>query len=194
MRKKSLNVKEQNEKRLRVAFRILIISAVLVVIGSFIIGLNFLVKDLYLSFILDFIGSSFLFSAGLAFLLFFLYCIFVITFFNPQQLKRSSVIKFALGGGFTLIITVLLFNFTVTEAKNSIQDIKAYSNGDWQVKDLVVTDIYRGRRPSKIVLIETSEGQMTLHWENFLVYKGQKYRFTYLDTTNTIIEIEQITD
>ena len=35
---------------------------------------------------------------------------------------------------------------------------------------------------------------MTLFFEDFLLYEGEKYRFTYLDATNTIIKVEKITD
>jgi hypothetical protein len=74
--------------------------------------------------------------------------------------------------------------------------MKNYSNGEWQVKDLLVMDVYRGggSSPSRIVLIETGEGEMTLHFESFLIYEGQKYRFRYLDATNTVIKVEKITD
>lgn len=195
MKKKSFKLtKEQNENRLRIIIRFLIIISVLVTIGATLIGLNLFVRDLYISFVLDFIGTSFLFATALAVLLFFLYLVFVITAFNPQGLKKSSVIKFAFGGVFTLIITIFLFNFTITEAIKSIQDMSDYSNGDWQVKDLFVTDVYRGSGLSDIVLIETDEGEMILHWESFRIYTGEKYRFTYLDATNTIIKVEKVTD
>ncbi len=72
--------------------------------------------------------------------------------------------------------------------------MKDYSNGEWQVKDLLVMDVYRGANSSRIVLIETGVGEMTLHWESFRIVEGQKYRFTYLDATNTIIKVEIITD
>ncbi|MBS4204328.1 hypothetical protein [Lederbergia citrea] len=150
--------------------------------------------DLYTAFILDFIGTSFLFATALTFCLFFLYFIFVITIFNPQRIKKSSVIKFAFGGIITLIITIFLLIFGVTEAEKSIQTMKDYTNGEWEVKDLLVTDIKRGSYPSRIVLIETGEGQMTLFFEDFLIYTGQKYRFTYLNATNTIIKVEKIAD
>ncbi|MBS4177651.1 hypothetical protein [Lederbergia citrea] len=192
MRKSFKLNKEQNEKRLRSIFRFLIIIIVLVIIGSTFIASNRFVTDLYTAFILDFIGTSFLFATALTFCLFFLYFIFVITIFNPQRIKKSSVIKFAFGGIITLIITIFLLIFGVTEAEKSIQTMKDYTNGEWEVKDLLVTDIKRGSYPSRIVLIETGEGQMTLFFEDFLIYTGQKYRFTYLNATNTIIKVEKI--
>ena len=45
-----------------------------------------------------------------------------------------------------------------------------------------------------IVLIETDKGEMALFFEDFLIYEGEKYRFTYLDATNTIIKVENIMD
>ena len=195
MRKKSLKVNnEQNEKRLRIIFRFLIIASVLVIIGVTCIASNRFVTNLYIAFVLDFIGTLFLFSTILTFCSFFLYTIFVITIFNPQGIKKSSVIKFVFGGIFTIIITLFLLIFGVTEAEKSIQDMKDYKNGKWEVKDLLVMDVYRGTRPSRIVLIETREGEMTLFFEDFLIYEGEKYRFTYLDATNTIIKVEKITD
>ncbi len=194
MRKKSLKVNnEQNEKRLRIIFRFLIIASVLVIIGVTCIASNRFVTNLYIAFVLDFIGTFFLFSTVLTFCSFFMYTIFVITIFNPQGIKKSSVIKFVFGGIFTIIITLFLLIFGVTEAEKSIQDMKDYKNSKWEVKDLLVMDVYRGARPSRIVLIETREGEMTLFFEDFLLYEGEKYRFTYLDATNTIIKVEKIT-
>ncbi|MFS0575782.1 hypothetical protein AB1K83_09110 [Sporosarcina sp. 179-K 3D1 HS] len=195
MRKKSIELnKEQNEKRLRIVKRFLIIAGIIAIIGSGIIAWNRSVTDLYTAFVLDFIGMSFLCVGALILCSFFLYLIFVIVVFNPQRIKKSSVIKFALGGIVTLLITILLLLITTNEARKSIQDMKDYSNGEWQVKDLLVTDVYRGTRRSTGVLIETSEGDMKLHWESFLIYEGQKYRFTYLEATNTILNVEVIRD
>lgn len=193
MRKKTLKVNnEQNEKRLRIIFRFLMIASIMVIIGATCITSNWYVKNLYTAFVLDFIGTSFLFAAFLTICSFFLYSIFVITIFNPQKIKKTSVTKFALGGIFTLIITISILFFGVTDAQKSIQDMKDYTNGKWKVKELLVTDVYRGGRPSRIVLIETNEGEMTLFFEDFLLYTGEKYRFTYLDATNTIINVEKI--
>ena len=147
MRKKSLKVNnEQNEKRLRIIFRFLIIASVLVIIGVTCIASNRFVTNLYIAFVLDFIGTFFLFSTVLTFCSFFMYTIFVITIFNPQGIKKSSVIKFVFGGIFTIIITIFLLIFGVTEAEKSIQDMKDYKNGKWEVKDLLVMDVYRGAR------------------------------------------------
>jgi hypothetical protein len=195
MRKKSLKVNnEQNEIRLRIIFLFLMIASVFVIIGVTCIASNWFVTNLYTAFVLDFIGTSFLFFTILTFCSFFLYTIFVITIFNPQGIKKSSLIKFVFGGIFTIIITLFLLIFGATEAEKSIQDMKDYKNGKWEVKDLLVMDVYRGTRPSRIVQFETGEGEMTLFFEDFLIYEGEKYRFTYLDATNTIIKVEKITD
>ena len=192
---KSLKVNnDQNEKRLRIIFRFLIVASFLVIIGVTCIASNWFVTNLYTAFVLDFIGTFFLFSTILTFCTFFLYTIFVITIFNPQGIKKSSLLKFVFGGIFTIIITLFLLIFGVTEAKKSIQDMKNYKNGKWEVKDLLVMDVYRGTRPSRIVQFETGEGEMTLFFEDFLLYEGEKYRLTYLDATNTIIKVEKITD
>ncbi|RST77254.1 hypothetical protein D4T97_001795 [Siminovitchia acidinfaciens] len=200
-RSRKLNNK-QNNKRLRIIFRFLIIASVMVMIGSTCILLNGFVTNLYTAFVLDFIGTFFLFTALLTICSFFLYSIFVITVFNPQRIKKSSVIKFALGGIFTAILTILLLFFGITEAKKSTQGMKDYANGKWEVEDLLVMDVYRGSRhhkgrlirPSEMVLIETSKGEMTLFFEDFRIYVGEKYRFTYLDATNTIIKVEKVID
>ena len=84
--------------------------------------------------------------------------------------------------------------FGVTEAEKSIQDMKNYKNGKWEVKDLLVMDVYRGTGPSRIVQFKTGEGEMTLFFEDFLIYEGERYRFTYLDATNTIIKVKKITE
>lgn len=194
MRRKSLALnKEQEKKRQRIIFRLLIITAIMVTIGGISIAWSIFVSDLYTAFILNSIGTSFLYTTALTLCSIFLYLFFIITIFNPQGIKKSSIIKFTFGGVFTLIISIFLLTFSVTETIKSIQDMKDYSNGEWQVKDLLVMDVYRGASPSRIVLIETSEGEMTLHWESFRIYEGQKYRLTYLDATNTIIKIEKIT-
>lgn len=195
MRKKSLGLnKNQNEKGLRIIFRFLIIISVMVMIGGIFIGRNMFVRDLYKAFVLNFIGTSFLYAGALIFCSLFLYLFFVITVFNPQKIKKPSVIKFAFGGIFTLIITIFLLIFSVTETAKSMEDMKDYSNGEWQVKELLVMDVYRGTRPSRIILIDTSEGTMSLHSEKIRIYEGQKYRITYLDATNTIIKVEKITE
>ncbi|MCM3744352.1 hypothetical protein M3193_09375 [Sporosarcina luteola] len=198
MRKKSLI--EQNKKRLRIIFLFLMVIMVLVIIGGIFITTNRFGTDLYKAFVYNFIGTSFLFAAGLTFCIFILYHVFLITVYNPQRIKKSSVIKFACSGIITLIFTIVLLTFGGTEAKKSIQSMKDYENGEWQVKDVLVTDIYRGSRGHKgsyrsnIVLIDTDIGEMTLYFEDFLIYKGEKYRFTYLDATNTIIKVENIID
>lgn len=204
MRKKSLKpTRGQDEKRLQIILRFLIIAFILVTIGITLIMWVMFTKDLYKAFVLDFIGTSFLFAAGLTICFFFLYLFFVITVLNPQRIKMASVIKFAFGGIFTLIITLFLLNSFVTFIFNSTKDMNSYTNGEWQMKELLVTDVYkssrgsrgtRGLRSTKTVLIHTSEGEMTLYWESFRIYKGKEYRFTYLDATNTIIKVEEVID
>lgn len=195
MGKKSLIVnKEQNEKRLRIIFRFMITASVTVILALVFMALNVFVTDLYKAFVYNFIAMSFLYAAALILCSFFLYGSIVITIFNPQRLKKSSVMKFAFGGIFTLIITIFILNFSVNETIKSIQDTRDYSNGEWQVKELLVKDVYRGPRRSRSILIQTIEGDMTLHGKNFRIYEGKKYRFTYLDATKTIIGFEKITD
>ncbi|MEK3937205.1 hypothetical protein MKY41_18010 [Sporosarcina sp. FSL W7-1349] len=193
MKKKSVKGnKEKNEKQLRIIFRFLLIPVVLVFIGTILITWNRSATDLYNAFVINFIGITFVYAAALVLCSFFLYLSFVITIYNPQKIKKSSVIKFAIGGIFTLLIAIFLLVFSGNETKKSIQDMRDYANGEWQVKELVVRDVYRGPRRSKNVLIETDEGEMILHGKSFRIYKGQPYRFTYLDATNTIIKVENI--
>ena len=195
MRKKSPTINiEQNEKRQRIFFRFLFIVPIMAIIVTIFAASKLFVKDLYAMFVIDSIVTTLLFATASILLSFFLYLFFVITVFNPQRLKKSSVIKFALGGILTLIITVFLLFFSITGTIKSIQDMKDYANSEWQVKDLLVMDVYRGGGSSRIVLIETGQGEMVLHRESFRIYKGQNYRFTYLDATNTIIKVEKMTD
>lgn len=194
MKKKRAAVTEaDNKRRQRVSYGILIVTAVLILLAAGFISWNwFIEKDLYRAFVINFIGTSFLIVGGLALCTFFLHLITIIVFKNPQRIKKSSVAKFAVGGIFTLSLVILFLFWGVNEARKSIEDIKAYANADWQVKDLVVTDVYRGSNPAKIILIDTAEGEMVLHWERFRIQKGQSYRFTYLDATKTIINVELI--
>ncbi|MBB4824962.1 putative nucleic acid-binding Zn ribbon protein [Sporosarcina luteola] len=193
MRKKSAMVTEaENKKRQRISYTILIITIVFLLIASGFLTWNwFVVKDLYKAFVINFIGTSFLITAGVGLCLFFLYLFTVIVFKNPQRIKKSSIIKFAVGGIFTLFIAISLFLYGANEARKSMQDLKDYSNAEWQVKDMVVTDVYRGGGGS-ITLIETEVGDMVIHYERFLIQEGQTYRFTYLEATKTIIDVEQI--
>ncbi|MDN4608777.1 hypothetical protein [Sporosarcina highlanderae] len=193
MGRKSLQINnDKKEKRLKLIYFFVIVGAIMALLGSTLIISKRSVSDLYKSFVLDFIGTTLLYAAALTLCSFFLYAIFVVVVLNPMDIKRSSVIKFAFGGIFTLIITVLILSFSVNEANKSIDDMKSYSNQEWQVKDLLVTDVYRGRRPSRLVLIDTTEGEMILHREKLKIYRGQHYRFTYLDKTKTIIKVEEL--
>ncbi|QTD39433.1 hypothetical protein [Sporosarcina sp. Te-1] len=196
MRKKGTRASEaENKKRQRISYVIMLVTMALVLIAGGLISWNwFVVKDLYTAFVINFIGMSFLIAAGLGFCVFFLYLITIIVFKNPQRIKRSSVAKFAVGGIFTFLIAIFLFFFGTTEAIKSIKDLKDYSNAEWQVKDLVVTDVNRGSPSYKIIFIETAEGEMVLHWERFRIQEGQSYRFTYLEATKTIINVEMTTE
>ncbi|WP_042148039.1 hypothetical protein [Paucisalibacillus sp. EB02] len=196
MRKKPNKANEKKNKiRERIIFRFLIIAVITVLVGSIFLAYNFFVGDLFTAFVLNFIGTSFLYTAALILCSFFLYLCFVITIFNPQRVKKSSVITFTFVGIITLIITIFLVKFSVSETTKGISDLADYSNGEWQVKELLVTDVYRGGyHTGPGALIDTEEGEMSLHWESFLIYAGEKYRFTYLDATNTIIKVERLTD
>lgn len=194
MRKKGARAtEEENNKRQRISFIILMITIVLTFIAAGLLTVNwFIVKDLYTGFVINFVGTSFLIAAGLGLCSFFLYLYTVIVFKNPQRLKKSSVVKFAIGWIITILVTITIFLFGANETKKSMQDIKAYANEKYIVKDLAVTDVYRGSATSKITLVETTEGEMVIHWERFLIQQGQTYRFTYLDATKTIIDFEMI--
>jgi len=194
MKKKRAAVTEaDNKRRQLVSYGILIVTGVLILLATGFITWNwFIEKDLVRAFVINFVGTSLLIAGGVALCVFFLHLIAIIVFKNPQRIKKSSVAKFAVGGIITLSIVIFLLFWGVNEARKSLEDMNAYANADWQVKDLVVTDVYRGSKPSKIILINTAEGEMVLHWERFRVQKGQTYRFAYLDATKTIINVELI--
>jgi hypothetical protein len=196
MRKKPIKTSDkENKKRERIIYTFLIITVITVIIGAFFVACKLFVADLYIAFVLDFLASSFLYAAGLLMCSFFLYLFFTITLFNPQRIKKSSVIKFAFSGVITLGLTILLLDFSVTETIKGVKDMNAYSNGEWKMKDLEVLDIYRGGYHNVGgPLIETKEGEMSLQWESFRINKGETYRFTYLDATKTIIKVEMVTD
>ncbi|WP_047983359.1 hypothetical protein [Ornithinibacillus californiensis] len=197
MRKKPLKTNEKmNNKRKRVIYLLLILLCITVLLGAiFIASSNWLVSDLYTAFVLSFIGISFLYVSGLILCTFFLYLCSVIVIFNPQKIKKSSVINFAIVGIITLVLSLFLLNVSVNESIKAFHDIEAYSNEEWQVKEMVVTGLYRGGglHNGPGVLIDTVEGELSLHWESSLIQVGEKYRFTYLDATNTIIDMEKIT-
>lgn len=194
MRKTTVKVNEkENNKRGKIVFRFLIIAGIAAFIGSLFLVWNFFVGDLYLAFVLNFIGTSFLYVAALVLCSFFLYLCFVITFFNPQRVKKALVITFTFCGIVVLIITIFVLRFSFNETTQAVSDLVDYSNGRWQVKELLVLDVYRGgyhNGPS--VLIDTEEGELSLHWENFVIYEGERYRFRYLDGSNTVIGVKRI--
>jgi Co/Zn/Cd efflux system component len=198
MTKKPLKTNEKkNNTRKRIIYLFLILLCITVLLGAiFIASSNWLVSDLYTAFVLSFIGISFLYISGLILCSFFIYLCFVITIFNPQKIKRSSVFNFAIVGVIALILSLFLLNVSVNESIKAFQDIEAYSNGEWQVKEMVVNGLYRGGglHNGPGVLIDTVEGELSLHWENSLIQVGEKYQFTYLDATNTIIEIEKVSE
>lgn len=193
MRNKSLKAEEKNKKRERMIYRFLILAGITLLLGAIFEISTWFVTNLYTIFVLDFITASFMYAAGLIFCSFFLYCCFVITIFNPQRVKKSKVIIFALVGIVTLALSVFLLIYSVNETMKATQDMADYSNGAWKVRELVVTDVYRGGyHNGPGVLIDTIEGELSLHWESFLIYTGEKYRFTYLDATNTVIKVERL--
>lgn len=187
---KSKPDQNQNEKRLRIIFRLLMIAVVMIIIAYISSASKLFINTLYATFISDSITMSFLIIAFLTLCSLLLYGFFIIIVFNPDRLKKSPYIKFVFGGIFTLTITALLAYFGITEITKMILDVEDHSAGESRVQDLLVTGVTRGR----VLLIDTVEGEMYLSWEDFRIHEGQTYRFTYLDATNTIIEVEQLID
>jgi hypothetical protein len=196
LKRKSQKASEkQNKKREKIIFVKLIIIGITVLIGSSVLVYNFFEGDLYTAFVLDLVGKSFLYAAALLFCSFILYLCFTITVINPQRVKLNKVIAFASVGIITLILTIFLVRFSFNEITKGTTDLSAYSKGEWQVQELLVTDVYRGGyHTGPGVLIDTMEGEMSLHWENSFINVGENYRFTYLDATNTIIKVERVAD
>lgn len=173
--------------------RFAIYLLILIGVGGIIHFLNtFGFKDLYKAFIFSRLNLFMIFILSLSLSSFFLCLFYVIVIRNPQQIKLPSLVKYAASGVIALIITIIVIFYGVIETKKSIVDMKSYSEEEWQVEDLVVTELFRATSRPRTVYIKTAEGELTLHWEKFTIFEGETYRFTFLKETKTIVAVENM--
>jgi hypothetical protein len=78
----------ENRKRERKIYVFVFVMVAFVLLGGAFISLRiFFAADVYHAFIYDWIGTAFLYLAGMTLLLFFIYFILVITIKNPQNIS-----------------------------------------------------------------------------------------------------------
>jgi hypothetical protein len=180
-----------NRKRERIIYGFLIVMSAFVLSGAASIGLRmFFATDLYHAFTYDWIGTAFLYLAGMTLILFFIYCCLVITIKNPQKISKNQVFVWGGTGIICLAIGVFIFHELSSLTINSVRDMKDYSNGVMKVDYLKVVDVYTGGRPS-LALITTEEQELTLLLNPFWIEEGKTYRFTYMERTGNILNVEE---
>lgn len=193
MKKKQLRRKidtEMNRKRFRIIFIILIVAAIFIFVGGTFIGLRDLfIPDLHYVLLFEMLGTVGLYSGCLILCAFFLYICFVITIKNPQKLKRPKVFTFATIGVIVLIFSLWFVRFSSQELMAESKALKDYKEGNWMVKELYVKDVYGPDLHSNLTILETEEGDFLLYWKHFQIPRGKTYRITYLESTQTIVEI-----
>nr|WP_257989811.1 hypothetical protein [Bacillus infantis]MCR6609545.1 hypothetical protein [Bacillus infantis] len=180
-----------NRKRERMIYVFLIAMAAFVLSGGAFISLRiFFAEDFYHAFIYDWIGTAFLYLAGMTLLLFFIYFSLVITIKNPQNISKNQVFAWAGTGIICLALAVFVFYEFSSLTMNSVRDMKDYANGVMKIEDLKVVDVYTGGQPD-IVLIETEEQELSLLLNVFRIEEGETYQFTYMERTGNILNVEQ---
>lgn len=181
----------------RVSIIFLITCIILIMLGGvFHFIRKYIITNTYKYFIYDVLTTSTLLIAGLVLCFYFIFLIGVIVLANPVNLKRIIVIRWAFVGVFVLILTGILFNYSISFVVDRALDIEDYENGDWKVEDLEVLHIYhgsyyRGRKRVSLIL-ETKTGDLFLPRELAPVRVGKSYRFTYLERSGHILEMEEI--
>ncbi|MED4018847.1 hypothetical protein [Sutcliffiella cohnii] len=182
-----------NKRRWRVILVFVFAFATCIAIGgAFLIFRDLVYPDMYYVLLFDLIGMVGLYMGAIFLCAFFLYLFFIIVFINPQRIKRSKVLKFAAAGMVVFIFTVWVVGFSSQEISRDSQAFQDYKEGNWTVKELLVRDIYGPNKRSNITILETDEGDMVLYWRPFRIYRDQIYRFTYLDKTKVVLEVEQV--
>jgi hypothetical protein len=73
---------------------------------------------------------------------------------------------------------------------NSVRDMKDYANGVMKIVDLKVVDVYTGGDPDT-ALIKTEEQELSLLLNIFRIEEGETYRFTYMERTGNILNVEK---
>jgi energy-coupling factor transporter transmembrane protein EcfT len=179
-----------NRKRLINIYGFLIVIVAFVLSGGVFTGLRiFFATELYHAFIYDWIGTALLYLAGLTLLLYFIYGSLVITIKNPQKIKKKQVFSWGGIGIICLALGGFIFHELSSITINSVRDMKDYSNGVMKIEELKVVDVYTGGH-SEIALIETEEQELSLLLNGYRIEEGQTYRFTYLERTGTILNVE----
>ncbi len=196
-KKRHLQTSEQmkhnvaNRKRERIIYGFIIVMIAFVLSGVTSMALRILfASDLYHAFIYDWVGTAFLYLAGMTLLVLFIYLCLVITIKNPQKVSKNHVFAF---GGFGLIcfaLGLVFFPELSSLTINSVRDMKDYSNGVMKIEDLKVVDVYTGG-DSSIALISTEEKELSLLIYNIRIEEGKTYRFTYMERTGNILNVEE---
>lgn len=180
-----------NRKRLRIMYGFIMVFVAFVLLGGAFIGLRiFFATELYHAFIYDWMGTAFLYLAGTTLLLFFIYFCLVITIKNPQKISKNQVFVWGGTGIICLAIGVFIFHELSSLTINSVRDMKDYSNGVLKIEVLKVVDVYTGGG-SNIALIETEEQELSLLLNVFQIEEGNTYRFTYMERTGNILNVEK---
>ncbi|KAB7672087.1 hypothetical protein [Bacillus sp. B1-b2] len=180
-----------NRKRARIIYGFLIVMIAFVLAGVTFSALRILfATNLYHAFIYDWVGTVSFYLAGMTLLVFFIYFCLVITIKNPQKVSKIQVFSF---GGFGLIclaISIVFFPELSSFTINGVRDMKDYSNGVVKIEDLKVVDVYTGG-DTNIALIATEEEELTLLIYNIQIEEGETYRFTYMERTGNILNVEE---
>lgn len=195
MKKNSLGKKEKRIKIvMRISYVLLGIAVLFLILATGYMGYYVIfVEDLYRAFKINFISGIFGYTGIFFICLYFLYLMTVITFINPQKLKKSKRAKFTVVGIVILFLTIWFLNFSVTEISMEAKDMKAYANGDWIIKDLEVKHV--DRTPGfSMAYIKTEDGELLLYRRVYSTEPGKVYRITYLENTKTVIRIIPISN
>ncbi|MBU7592832.1 hypothetical protein [Metabacillus halosaccharovorans] len=180
-----------NRKRERIIYGFLIVMVAFVLSGVAFMGLRiFFATDLYHAFIYDWIGTAFLYLAGMMIFLFFIYGSLVITIKNPQKISKNQVFAWGGTGIICLALGVFIFHEVSSLTINSVRDMKDYTNGVMKIDDLKVVEVYTGGH-SDIALITTEELELSLLLNVIRIEEGETYRFTYMERTGNILNVEK---
>nr|WP_318540262.1 hypothetical protein [Terribacillus saccharophilus] len=180
-----------NSERIRIIFGFIMVMSTFVILGvSSMVLRTFFASSLYHAFIYDWIGTALLYLATLTLIAFFVYTSLVITIKNPQKVGKRQVFYFGLTGIICFTIGVFIVPQLSSLTINSMGDMRDYSNGAIHVDDFEVVDVYTDGH-STIALITTDERDLTLMINNYQIEEGKLYRFTYLERTGTILNVEE---
>ncbi|MFP7254865.1 hypothetical protein SFC02_11245 [Terribacillus goriensis] len=180
-----------NSKRARIIYGFIMVMVAFVILGaSFMVFRTFFASSLYHAFIYDWIGTALLYLAALTLIAFFVYTSLVITIKNPQKVGKRQLFYFGLTGVICFTIGVFIIPQLSSLTINSLGDMKDYADGVMYVDDFKVVDVYTGGH-STIALITTDERDLTLLINNYQIEEGTTYRFTYMERSGTILNVEE---